>query len=388
MDTDLLLAPLSASSPCGEDLSFSTEFDQIADMRRADDPTLNQGEWLTPLKQADWAGVAHLCTELLRTRTKDLRLALWRTEALAMVDGHGGLHQGLGLCAALCEQHWPDLHPLIDGHDAEERIGNMAWLLQRLTELVPTLTVATSRQGERHSLRELSLARQQHLQERQTHADATGQPPSEAAARLARFKQALSDTPPEAWRQQLEAARGALAQLQAWQAVVDQHLGADGPSFVAARESLAQAIHELDRIGREAGLLPPGGHGVGGLGTGGLGATGTASQAMMVGASGAAQGSVASAEARATQAESTSAQAPWAPSPPRTREDALRQLREVAHYFRRTEPHSPVAYLADKAVKWGEMPLHLWLAEVVKDQGAMAHLQELLGLPHVDPHAP
>jgi type VI secretion system protein ImpA len=66
--------------------------------------------------------------------------------------------------------------------------------------------------------------------------------------------------------------------------------------------------------------------------------------------------------------------------PPRTREQALQQLRDVAAFFRRTEPHSPVAYLAEKAVSWGDMPLHEWLRKVVKDQSSMAHLQELLGL--------
>ena len=66
--------------------------------------------------------------------------------------------------------------------------------------------------------------------------------------------------------------------------------------------------------------------------------------------------------------------------PLQTRAQALQQLRDVAGFFRRTEPHSPVAYLAEKAVKWGEMPLHEWLSQVIKDQGAMSHLEELLGL--------
>ena len=57
----------------------------------------------------------------------------------------------------------------------------------------------------------------------------------------------------------------------------------------------------------------------------------------------------------------------------------------MAAFFRQTEPHSPVAYLAEKAVKWGDMPLHQWLQEVVKDSGAMGHLNELLGLPGADP---
>lgn len=36
-------------------------------------------------------------------------------------------------------------------------------------------------------------------------------------------------------------------------------------------------------------------------------------------------------------------------------------------------------YLADKAASWGELPLHLWLRAVVKDQGTLAQLDEMLG---------
>jgi type VI secretion system protein ImpA len=60
----------------------------------------------------------------------------------------------------------------------------------------------------------------------------------------------------------------------------------------------------------------------------------------------------------------------------------------VAAFFRRTEPHSPVAYLAEKAVKWGDMPLHEWLRKVIKDQGSMSHLHELLGVEPEDGEAP
>ena len=57
-----------------------------------------------------------------------------------------------------------------------------------------------------------------------------------------------------------------------------------------------------------------------------------------------------------------------------------RQLRAVAEFFRRTEPHSPVAYLADKAAHWGEQPLHVWLRALVKDETAVAHIEEMLGV--------
>jgi type VI secretion system protein ImpA len=66
--------------------------------------------------------------------------------------------------------------------------------------------------------------------------------------------------------------------------------------------------------------------------------------------------------------------------PIKTRAQALEQLRQVATFFRNTEPHSPVAYLADKAAQWGDMPLHVWLRSVMKDQGGLSHIEELLGL--------
>lgn len=63
-----------------------------------------------------------------------------------------------------------------------------------------------------------------------------------------------------------------------------------------------------------------------------------------------------------------------------SRAHALELLRQVAIFFRHTEPHSPVAYLAEKAVHWGAMPLHAWLRSVVKDSGSLSHIEELLGV--------
>ena len=64
----------------------------------------------------------------------------------------------------------------------------------------------------------------------------------------------------------------------------------------------------------------------------------------------------------------------------RTRQEALKRLGEVAEYFRKAEPHSPVSYLVQRAIKWGQMPLDTWLQDVVKDQVVLEHLRETLGL--------
>jgi type VI secretion system protein ImpA len=344
-DWAALLAPVSADDPAGEDLSFSLAFDEIAEMRRADDPSLSQGEWVTALKVADWPGVAQACEGLLRTRTKDLRLAMWLTEAWAWLHGAAGLADGLQLTHGLCQQHWDGLHPRIEDGDADQRVGNLSGLLQRLVEWCTKVPLIA---GTPLSLQAWHAARA--LQVRIDRGE--GEPPADGQAQLtlAALQASLRQALPEALQTaaaDLLRARTALAGLQE---VVDAQLGAEGPGFVQAREALEQAAAEWSRLLREAGL-------------------------------GAGEPAAAEGDAPDSPVPAGVAASPPARGPLASRAQALQQLREVADYFRRTEPHSPVAYLADKAVQWGNMPLHEWLRVVLKDPGALAHVEELLGLP-------
>ena len=65
---------------------------------------------------------------------------------------------------------------------------------------------------------------------------------------------------------------------------------------------------------------------------------------------------------------------------PVDRPDALRRLAGVADFFRRTEPHSPVSYLVQRAILWGEMPLESWLQEVINNEDVLGRVRETLGL--------
>lgn len=341
MDIDQLLLPISASAPCGEDLSFSADFDEIAEMRREDDPTIDQGEWVTALKVADWAGVRDRCGALLASRSKDLRLAMWWSEAATLTAGYAGLQQGLTLCSRLCERYWNDLYPQPEDGDMELRVGNLRWFLGRLVFLSTAAPVTRSRGGS-YTLQQMLTARAQ------TASPDKPLPPE--ALTLDKFNRSLRDTPKDEVRATLAALEGCQQALSDWQTVIDAGLGADGPSFVGAREALAAARHELQRLAREAGAV-----------------------------AGAAAAEEPAAEAAGGSA--VPAGAVTVAGPLRSRAQALAQLREVAEFFRATEPHSPVAYLADKAVQWGDMPLHVWLRTVLKDAGALAHVEELLGVP-------
>ena len=353
MSDTALIEALPGDAACGEDMSFSPEFDQIAELRRQDDPTLDQGEWVTSLKQADWPAAARLCEQLLRERTKDLRVVNWLTEADALTRGYAGLARGLALAAGLCERHWALLHPQADDGDLEQRIGTLTWLLNRVSTLARQMPVL------RNAQRTVSLA---DMAEARALQQAIERQP-DAAEALSRGKLAVADVAriqketPRPWlREQLAALHDAVAALASLQTAVDAQLGADGPSFVSAREALAGALHDLERLAREAGAVE---------------GTGTASTMP------AAAGGSAPAEAAGVSGATPMTATPGVLA---TREQALTQLRAVADFFRRTEPHSPVAYLADKAARWGELPLHQWLRQVVKDQTSLSQLEELLGL--------
>lgn len=65
---------------------------------------------------------------------------------------------------------------------------------------------------------------------------------------------------------------------------------------------------------------------------------------------------------------------------PMTRESALQELDRIAEYFKRTEPHSPLAYTLEEAVRRGRMSLAELLAEVLPDADARNGMLARLGM--------
>lgn len=323
LDIERLLTPIGETQPCGEDLSFSPELDAIANARRADDPTLEQGAWVTTLKEADWKFVGRRCAELIEQRSKDLQLAVWLAEAGAKTHGLRGLGDSLLLIGGLCERYWDHVYPLPDEGGFEQRIGNLHWIVARVPQMISEIPVTES---GAHSMKDFDTARGRGSEELEA---------LEAASR--RSSRAFY----EGLVRDLDHCAASLADLER---VVDDRVGQDGPSFTAAKAALHGMVHFVTPFAREAGAMPKGGP-----------------------------------DEQADSAEDPSPR-PISAGPIQNRAQALAQLRIVAEFFRRTEPHSPVAYLADKAAAWGEQPLHQWLRGVVKDDATMARLEELLGI--------
>jgi type VI secretion system protein ImpA len=331
LNLEKLLAPISPERPCGDDLAFSSEIDAIVRARQADDPSLEQGAWVTELKEADWKFVAKQCAALIEKRSKDLQLAVWLTEAGVKTGGVRGLADSLDLIAALCDRYWDGLYPLPDEDGHERRIGNLAWVAARIASWLRAVPLTEG--GDGYSLSNFDVAR------------ARG---GEELAKLDAARQRGSRGFYQALLADCAHCKEAIDRLER---SMDARLGADGPSFSPAKSGLESVLMFVKPLAGE----PAGAKGAS------EDATGAASQADTL-------------PAAATMAGAA------AGGPVQNRAQALAQLRAVAEYFRRTEPHSPVAYLAEKAAHWGEQPLHVWLRAVVKDDASFAHIEELLGV--------
>ena len=67
-----------------------------------------------------------------------------------------------------------------------------------------------------------------------------------------------------------------------------------------------------------------------------------------------------------------------------SREVAFKQLLEIAQFFKKTEPHSPVSHALEKAVKWGNMALEELIVEWIPDEAARKHFTMLTGVKHIE----
>ena len=390
MEPATLIGPLPGAEGCGLDLALAPEFDALARLREEDDAALAPGEWRRPPRTADWPALQRRCADLLRGTTKDLRLAGWWTEAAAMQHGPAGLADGIELVLALLGRWGAALHPRLEGDDADARVAALRWLLAlvgRCAGRTPLLRIG--RQGV--GVDAVDAARRREADGvGPASSDGEGPPGAAAIRRAASVAgDAVFGAHDAGWRR----AAAALSRLES---LCDAALGPDSPSFAAAHRALAAAAAATRRLAREAGaaVAEPDAADAGAPDAGAPDAGAPDAGAPDAGNGGAGEDEAGSEEPlrRGSSGAAAGAAPPAADAvpavPAEARQRALDQLRAAADYFRCAEPHSPVGYLADKALRWAALPLHLWLREVLRDDASRAHLEELLGCPEREAGSP
>jgi type VI secretion system protein ImpA len=349
---DALLAPIAGENPSGENLQYSGLHDEIREARRADDD-VPQGDWVHELKVADWEKVAELAGESLSGKTKDLQIVAWLSEAAVSMNGFPGLRDSLKLANGLLESFWDTLYPEVDeGNDLEARANSLAWMDRQAAEAARKVPLT---KGANYSFfqweealqydfpadtSKLSSEALQQLEEKRARAQMdhkiTGEEIRKAKSETRRaFYEELYADVSESW-----------AALRALDKEMDARFSRQTPGLGGLTKTLEGIRNLLEKVVKEKRIEEPDPSDV---------AEGAEGETPGSGAGGPG-GSI------------------------RARDQALAQLAQVADYFRRTEPHSPVSYLVQRAIAWGQMPLDAWLVDVIKDNNVLAGLRETLGL--------
>lgn len=359
VDLEGLFQPISEESPSGENLRYSGIYDQIAEARRSDDG-LDQGEWKTDQKAADFTKVIELGVDTLLTQSKDLQIAVWVAEALSRKHGFAGLRDSLLMLAGLQDKFWDTLHPEIDEGDMEGRANAISWLDVQFPLAIRATPITSV---SNYSFNDLEDAAKYDFPENISEIPMDQQPPllalkAEAekgnrvtAMMWAKEKGLTRRATVESVNFVLNECFAALADVNR---VIDEKYDRNQmPGLSNVRNTLdtvhtkvkllleEKRLEEPDPIEEIEEFAEGGGEAGAEGGSRGGGSVGGAIN---------------------------------------NRKDALRRLGEIAAFFQKTEPHSPVSYLVQRAVKWGNMGLETWLQEVIKDQSVLYQLRETLGV--------
>jgi type VI secretion system protein ImpA len=361
-DLEALLAPIPGDSPQGtdirDDFTAASPYNRLRDARsEARDAERGQDAGDADVRDPtpSWRSVRELALTTLATTTKDLEVAAWLTEALVRSHGLAGLAAGAQLMTGLAEQYWDGLFPLPDDYGIETRLAPVTGLNGRdgngsLIQPLYKLVLFNRTDGA-------PVAYYQYRQSEQLGALEGERRQQRIEAGVVPFETLERDAQAAGGRMFAGLLSDARAARDAWQAMagaMDARAGADGPSTTAVRDLLSGIIDiaaryaPADTVGGDG--MAPGGPAAGvstaGGGAGGAGMTGIAG----------------------------------APGQAASREDALRALADIASFFRRTEPHSPLSYTLDEAVRRGRMTWPQLLAEVVADTDTRNSILTHLGI--------
>ena len=355
-----LLAPISEEEICGSDLSFSNEFHEIKKAKTQDDPLLDLGEWVSEPKQADWNFVATKSTDLLIHQTKDIRLLTWLSEAWSHLYGFEGIAKSLELAHQMLEQYWLHIHPEIEDDDLDQRLGLLQGLTTQLPSLIKQVPLINSQPF--YSLFDYEkFLYQQNNRLKNNEETSSGHDSSE----LEQFDQALFNTSKSFQYQNYQSFTEILSHWDTLKQVLDQLMELDAPSF-ANIDSQLDGVHKTLRKIYKADAFDAG-----------QSTTNVGVDSSITASNESAQQVVTMSQ---TPVQNTQSFQPQPQSHLQNRDQAMRVLQDIADYFQANEPHSPVSYMLQKTIKWSQMPLHEWLAQVIKNDNPLESVQELLGV--------
>lgn len=377
IDIDALIVPIEGESPAGSDIrldsSTTSIYYKIKDARAGarsserqqlmdDDPDASTA------MVSEWETVLATAPEILTSHAKDLEVAAWYTEGLLRQHGLAGLRDGFSLIQALVENFWDQLFPMPDEDGIETRVAALIGLNGEDGDgaLIMPINKVPLTEGQTHD----PFATWQYEQalDLEKIADPKKKEAriSAGAITLEMIQQAVQETPAEFFTQFKDDLDECIDAFASMTAALDERCGHDSPPSSNIRNKLNRLKEVLGFLSKDVSTAAS--------------PANTETDAVQQD-SGAAQ-NVATSVTPAATAQTVSVST--GDGVIATREDAHRIMLKVAQFFRATEPHSPVSYALEQAVRWGNMALPELLSELIIDDRARQEFFKTTGIPIED----
>jgi type VI secretion system protein ImpA len=321
INLETLLAPISEAAPAGinlrQDVSPTSTYYRLKDARSG--------------------------ARAAERRAKDLEVAAWLVEGLVRSHGFAGLRDGLSLTRGLIENYWDSFFSLEDEDGLATRLAPIAGLNGQGNEgtlIQPLRKVSVTAQTDEGAFAVYHYDQARALS---NVADAEVKARREAAGEISmeRFTAAVNRSGGEYYISLIEDVEGAIKEVELLANALNERAGREAPRTSDIAGALTTILNAIRSFSGE-------------LVTRALAAA-AAAQGSLEGGSGGEAGATGIAMISGTVSG---------------RDDALRILLNVAEYFKRFEPHSPISTSLEEIVRRARLPFAELLQELLPDAAA------------------
>ena len=346
MNFEPLLAPLDADQPAGRDMEYEQFFDDIRQARESDPDYLPQGEWATELRKADWGKVVRLSTKVLQEDSKDFQVACWLTEGLSQVHGLNGLLAGIGFLTPFIQRYWQSGWPALDDDGAIIRHGMINRLDRQLAQLLQCHPIFGQAESTLDHWRKV-LAYEHRITMKPDSAAVPGSDDDFSMETFNRWAAALAP-------QKVAAQSDMLSEMVAVLDALETTYGQLNPQAdsVAMGQTRSATVEMQEFVKRLFDRAAP--------------AYDDVMTLNVLTPYDDEQESDVNSLMNTTHKQTMS------------RDLAISQMLTIAHFFRQTEPSSPVPFLMERAARWAGMTLTEWLEEMLQDDSSMRDINNVL----------
>ncbi len=358
---DQLLEPISAESAVGVDIrensSPTSPYYTIKDARNAARAAERNNIFDSDNSEAEtyWRKILELAPDILQNYSKDLEVASWYAEALVRQYGFQGLRDGFKLIYGLIENFWDDLYPLPDEDGIETRVAPLTGLNGEGAEgvLIAPIRNIYITQGVSSGPYNYWMYQQALDVEKILDEETKREKASKLGFSHEDVERAVSESSDQFYIDLVEDTDLAIETFREISRILDEYCGInDSPPSSNIINILEDCLGAIKHIGKYK--IPEN--------------TETEVDSDDI------------PEIDASTSDPQQAVSQQSNKAVQSRAEAFKKLIEISDFFRKTEPHSPIPYILERAVRWGDMPLEELIRELIPDSSAREIYGSLTGI--------